>query len=707
MNVHDHPAFSAEAIQKAPIALRRQAMAAFEPDAAPFLVHQTLKHAVKLSAPAILGLLPICIRHLGVLNSADPNPEALRRADSALNALANMVQKLPPALAQLCWPVAFGAYCVMVEDDAVAYELAVGESHARLILLVSSFVQQLCLHPEGRNTVKSTLGYRPHLMRMWAFVSRPSTRARRAIRPPPSELDLCLSVLGFATNPHIVGGDDSGNYSQLIDGAGGSVAHLASLFLDILRFLRRRASAPELSIDIRNDIPTIFASILQTILDMDSNTSQQDPISARFADLYDGGEVVQELVLLGAIPTLLECGKWVVSGFPSQTPRKRSISIDALDSLLWVLAGLASTHLGHHRRPVQILVEHGLLPLLLDCQLQLEEMPDHIRYNSTIRDIILTFVADILPRELIRAPYLLAVRTAVQTSASRLQPFSGLRQSRSWQLVQEHLNVLDEAKPVERLQACDGPTCEEVLIHSLLKKCSGCRCLFYCSRKCQIADWRNGHRDVCLSYSSGTLTLTSPRRLSPARSERSFIRTLLDHDYQKNWVTIQCEHVMYLLHNLQQTHRKVAGHLGDYRKAWDLCLNQPFITGFDYLQQPMSLWYLPCKLVPNQAVHTAEWQDILARARAAARSDSRPTYHIHVVQLFSEGTPSFIVVPLRCKGLDLHRKLKTIAAMFFRTPLGRKSNISERERDGLEADIRKEIEALRVICRETGLVEFH
>lgn len=32
------------------------------------------------------------------------------------------------------------------------------------------------------------------------------------------------------------------------------------------------------------------------------------------------------------------------------------------------------------------------------------------------------------------------------------------------------------------------------------QKCSGCSSVFYCSRNCQIADWKKGHKNECKPY---------------------------------------------------------------------------------------------------------------------------------------------------------------------------------------------------------------
>ena len=32
------------------------------------------------------------------------------------------------------------------------------------------------------------------------------------------------------------------------------------------------------------------------------------------------------------------------------------------------------------------------------------------------------------------------------------------------------------------------------------QRCSGCQFVHYCSRECQVSDWREGHKAMCLSY---------------------------------------------------------------------------------------------------------------------------------------------------------------------------------------------------------------
>lgn len=33
---------------------------------------------------------------------------------------------------------------------------------------------------------------------------------------------------------------------------------------------------------------------------------------------------------------------------------------------------------------------------------------------------------------------------------------------------------------------------------NIMKRCSGCKIVHYCSKECQLKDWKNGHKELCL-----------------------------------------------------------------------------------------------------------------------------------------------------------------------------------------------------------------
>ncbi|KAJ7676978.1 hypothetical protein DFH06DRAFT_1122262 [Mycena polygramma] len=75
-------------------------------------------------------------------------------------------------------------------------------------------------------------------------------------------------------------------------------------------------------------------------------------------------------------------------------------------------------------------------------------------------------------------------------------------------------------------RACDNLACGIILAKDQFKRCSGCETLHYCSRQCQIVDWRvGGHRDGCQHFALYPGTINS--------RDMSFMRALLDHEYQR------------------------------------------------------------------------------------------------------------------------------------------------------------------------------
>ncbi|KAF9029832.1 hypothetical protein BDZ89DRAFT_1065126 [Hymenopellis radicata] len=57
-------------------------------------------------------------------------------------------------------------------------------------------------------------------------------------------------------------------------------------------------------------------------------------------------------------------------------------------------------------------------------------------------------------------------------------------------------------KPAEILQACEGCGDWEIARRDRYSRCSGCRARFYCSQRCQTADWRV-HRSACSTLATG------------------------------------------------------------------------------------------------------------------------------------------------------------------------------------------------------------
>ncbi|KAJ7778803.1 hypothetical protein DFH07DRAFT_540231 [Mycena maculata] len=71
-------------------------------------------------------------------------------------------------------------------------------------------------------------------------------------------------------------------------------------------------------------------------------------------------------------------------------------------------------------------------------------------------------------------------------------------------------------------QGCDNLECGIIRAKSTFRRCSGCRTLCYCSRKCQIEDWRAGHRQACEHFLNLKLGMPSPSSSAPG-TDHSFV----------------------------------------------------------------------------------------------------------------------------------------------------------------------------------------
>ncbi|KAJ6448344.1 hypothetical protein C8R45DRAFT_162389 [Mycena sanguinolenta] len=103
-------------------------------------------------------------------------------------------------------------------------------------------------------------------------------------------------------------------------------------------------------------------------------------------------------------------------------------------------------------------------------------------------------------------------------------------------------------------KACDNVECGQILEKTDFKRCSGCKHHHYCSKECQINDWRTGHRESC----QHTRRPKSPAYLT--NRDKAFLRFLVYHDYERHKLDIFLTRI-----------------LGIYQHA-DKCL----VTVFDY-----------------------------------------------------------------------------------------------------------------------------
>ncbi|KAJ6483300.1 hypothetical protein C8R45DRAFT_300445 [Mycena sanguinolenta] len=95
-------------------------------------------------------------------------------------------------------------------------------------------------------------------------------------------------------------------------------------------------------------------------------------------------------------------------------------------------------------------------------------------------------------------------------------------------LVENRLPILNEYNTgaLLAMRPCDNLECTKICPKRELQRCSGCSTMCYCSRICQRADWRSGHRLTCLR-----LGLNRKRFIHISPRNRSFLHALVYHEY--------------------------------------------------------------------------------------------------------------------------------------------------------------------------------
>ncbi|KAJ7710917.1 hypothetical protein B0H17DRAFT_1123998 [Mycena rosella] len=157
------------------------------------------------------------------------------------------------------------------------------------------------------------------------------------------------------------------------------------------------------------------------------------------------------------------------------------------------------------------------------------------RRDDAVDALMRTLVGQILPARTIYLDVLFELDFSLRRVAAMAptHTFTMSAISEEWRnfiaLLNDRLGVKKQWSTGEyvRRKACDNMECGKIDTKNFFRRCSGCKYQHYCSRACQITDWRAGHREVCQDM----CPLTGPRHLTPC--DRSFLRALITHDYEQ------------------------------------------------------------------------------------------------------------------------------------------------------------------------------
>ncbi|KAJ7633456.1 hypothetical protein DFH06DRAFT_1479685 [Mycena polygramma] len=257
---------------------------------------------------------------------------------------------------------------------------------------------------------------------------------------------------------------------------------------------------------------------------------------------------------------------------------------------------------------------HGHLKFLLEAIL-----PMSLMYHSVVRDVedALAAIKDI-------------VYGAALADTEMWQNFIALARLRM--AILKSVDATDPVWPT----ACDNIECGSIDARPNFQRCSGCKSTYYCSKQCQISDWRHGgHRRICAP--GLLLPLTEYQGLS--RRDRVFIRTILHHDYEALKAN-----TIYPAQAIFMNRFPRDGFMTLFDYTW----GRPNVKVLSVVKSHESKQF--------RAQLGAEWITAVSRA---LRSEG--CIELHLVQLVVSAVPKFWLVPLRTNTTGLHARIKQIA----------------------------------------------
>ncbi|KAJ7748293.1 hypothetical protein DFH07DRAFT_962189 [Mycena maculata] len=457
-------------------------------------------------------------------------------------------------------------------------------------------------HAETISLILSTPGVRFMVAKAWPYV--------------PEIVDPKERQLGFNDLRSFMVDEaftDTNNLAEMIDGAGGTLGHLARLIV-----LYIRGMVPEPGTAMRDGYAHFTCAILNLITRLEPQLHDPESSGDPLGPL--GTALASHHIIRALIDVVCALGE-VASPQATFALRKCFIILEIM--LLAPTHGIQSLTKG---------LKHNLLRALITCA----RGPN--AGTSTIHSHMETFFVGIIPPLLVYPGVLNALDRALTDVGAGSDAFKNSEVYAKWEtfftLAEERIGVLRSYTSGETpsMRACDNIKCSEIRIKSGFRRCSGCRCLYYCCQACQTFDWlEGGHRSACKSY--GTLSLRDENDIELTARHRSFLRALIHHDYQKSKALIFPQKLLAIKVGLD------------------------FLTLYDYTEGPakINVQALSSERT-RELLGGPEWTNLVSRAE---RSEGRLS--LDVVVLMGPDKPQYWTIPLRTNTSTVDHGLREIA----------------------------------------------
>ncbi|KAJ7167094.1 hypothetical protein C8R46DRAFT_1351266 [Mycena filopes] len=520
-----HPVLRRNNIQRLPPTIKRVALAACSPNRSLDNLERLSEYMVNASEEQKPCILPVLHFNLDpddvpIENGFDPytvsptTTDAIGRAWSAFRLLRAI--EFPQGVGIDLWPRVWRwTWFFHLFHEHLPWVL-----EASLCFDLLTFAGRFKDHQPSHNLIKSTPGF-------WVILGRAWVRMTEDV----DTLDPHGRNLLFAELSNFLGEPDVGDpthLAQLIEGVGGSIHDLARTATHYLAAILPTPPAVMDMVCIHS--VWHFVSFIRAIDPSLDNLPGDQPLEDVDGDQLALGAFGSALVLHKIIQVLTDT---VCAGTRSLRrnqhghPDEPVYLEEILGHTLVVLSLMVIKSPGDGK--LSVALESGLLTaLVLGAQIPNTEMTDIIRH----------WIGTTLPRYLVYYRVVRALGSALEGVAdlASTDVFKQAEVYDNWKMfvsvARERIRLLELLASPEfvPVRACDNIACLRIYPKSLLRRCSGCLNLYYCSKPCQIADWREGgHRDTCGEF--GVLSLSPERDLFTR--ERTYLRALVDYDYQK------------------------------------------------------------------------------------------------------------------------------------------------------------------------------
>ncbi|TFK27569.1 hypothetical protein FA15DRAFT_666240 [Coprinopsis marcescibilis] len=172
-------------------------------------------------------------------------------------------------------------------------------------------------------------------------------------------------------------------------------------------------------------------------------------------------------------------------------------------------------------------VKAGLLTAYVDCS------PFFARLDEDDQAMMLEIIDKTLPKYLVYR----SVAEAVHASLANLKAVQKGRVESSvakdkWRefhrLAMDRYSVTQQAKAMKgKLATCDNVECQRIDDKDTFRRCSACYTSLYCSKECQVAAWKAGHKNMCILKQQERL---EGKYQSISKSDAAFWHFLAPHD---------------------------------------------------------------------------------------------------------------------------------------------------------------------------------